>query len=202
MALKYPSDFNFKEALKRISGDEQDARVAFRELYDYFAPNIYVSAKKVLRSQEMANDLMQEVFTDLWVRRKQLTHVLDFEGYMIGMTKLGAFKVIQRAVNAERIKQKHLELMEVQGEPIPAEYSEKLDKIVELLPPKQKEIFKLSKIQGLSGKVIADQFQISVNAVHFHVSQAVKFIKERKHDVISVFLIAVAFIQLFTGFGQ
>lgn len=195
-------DFDFNACLKRISGDEREARVAFRALHDHFAPRIHATAKKVLRSREMADDLVQEVFTTIWVKRTQLSYVLDFEKYLIATTKLEALNLLRKAVNTEVIKRKHLEMMEAQGKLMPVEYSEKLDKIVELLPSPRRQIFILSKIQGMGGNAIADHLKISVDTVHWHVSQAMKFIKEKRHDVISVFLIGIAFIQRFTDFGQ
>lgn len=200
MTQTQPSDFNFNECLKRISGDEKDARVAFRALHGHFGPRIHATAKKVLRSREMADDLVQEVFTTIWVKRKQLSYVLDFQKYLIATTKLEALDLLRKAVNAEVIKRKHLEMMEAQGKLMPVEYSEKLDKIVELLPSPRKQIFVASKIRGLGGKAIADEFKISVDTVHWHISQAIKFIKEKRHDVISVFLIGI--IQRFIDFGQ
>jgi RNA polymerase sigma factor (sigma-70 family) len=198
MAEKVPFDFN--GTLRRLSGDEQVAQVAFKELHDYFGSILYVKARRFMKSQPMAEDLVQEVFTAIWIQRKQLAHIRDLEVYLYGMTKRKAFDLTRRSLNAEIIKRKHLEIMEVhEYDPLREKYATQLEELIELLPPPRKQIFKLAKIEGVDGKAIAERFQISVDLVYQHLTRATKFINQRKHDVTSWLLVGIAFIQRLTG---
>lgn len=198
MAEKVPFDFN--ATLQQLSGKEELSQIAFKELHDYFGPIIYVKARRFMKSQPMAEDLVQEVFTAVWLQRKQVAHIRNFEVYLYGITKRKAFDLTRRNLNAEIVKRKHLEIMEVQEyDPLREKYATQLEELIEMLPSPRKEIFKLSRIEGVDGKVIADHFNISVELVWQHLSRATKFINQRKHDVTSCFLIGLTFIQRITG---
>jgi RNA polymerase sigma factor (sigma-70 family) len=197
MEKERPSDFDFQRALKGISGTEEDARVAFKELHNFFGTTIYVVSKKFLKSPELANDLVQEVFTKVWIKRKELNHVLDFEGYLIGITKNEALGLLRKAIKAECFKREHLEMVDAQKyDPIKEEYANQLDHLVEQLPPRRKEVIKL-KIQGFKAKEISERLKITVLNVHKHIYKATRFINERKHDVISLLLPAIVSYSIF-----
>jgi RNA polymerase sigma factor (sigma-70 family) len=197
MAEKVPFDFN--GTLRRLSGGEEVAQIAFKELHDYLSPNIYVSARKFMKSQVLAEDLVQEVFTAVWEKRKQLTGVLNFEFYLYGMTKRMAYDLTRRSVNAEIIKRKHLEQMKSKEDPFKEILLEEMDEMVKRLPSPRKEIFQLSKVEGVEGKVIAERFNMSVNAVHHHVGRAMKFLSKMKHNGTTFLLITISLIQRLTG---
>jgi RNA polymerase sigma factor (sigma-70 family) len=195
MEDKQPFDFN--SILKDLSGDEERARIAFRELHNLLGTGIYVKAKRFLKSSDMADDIVQEVFTNIWEKRKKLGHVLEFENYLVGITKRRVFDLLRKKVKAEILQKKHIELMEHIGRPdsIGEEHAAKIDELVERLPATRKQIFKLAKFQGIDGKTIAAQFKISADMVYWHVSEATKFIKQKMRDVTLFLVFVFNFIQ-------
>jgi RNA polymerase sigma-70 factor (ECF subfamily) len=149
--------FDFNLILEKLSGQEYLASIAFKELYDRFAPNIYFSAKKFLKSEALAEDVVQEVFTAIWEKRTQISFIQNFESYLYGMTSKKAYDVIRRRVNAEAIKRKHLDLMAVSEDPSKEKYAQQLDALIEKLPYPRKDIFQHAKIDGIQGKAIAER---------------------------------------------
>jgi RNA polymerase sigma-70 factor, ECF subfamily len=90
-------------------------------------------------------------------------------------------------------------LQEVNEEPVnlELEYNElsyKLDKIINDLPERQKEVFLLHKIEGLKYSEIADRLNISVNTIENHMSRALKTIRKKLGDYS---LVAILFLYLF-----
>jgi RNA polymerase sigma factor (sigma-70 family) len=192
MAKVEPSEFDFDRALKRISGTEEEARIAFKELHNFFGTAVYIVGKRFLKSQELADDLVQDVFTKVWNKRKEISHVSDFQDYIIGLTKLEALKLLRHRAMQLTKQAIHLEMMEAQRAALVSpKDSEKFDKLVELLPSPRQQIFK-ARIKGMRGTVIADNFKMSLDTVYWHISQSIKFIKERRHDIISFLAACIA----------
>lgn len=194
--LKYSQE----EALTLLAGEERVAYQVFKELYDEYAESIYVAAKQFLKSPEMAKDLVQEIFTAIWQRRTQLNSVNNFESYLYGMAKNMAYDLIKKALKAELARLEFTAWMEVNDTRSSEKYEHQLEEIVEQLPSKRKQIFRMAKIEGLKYEVIAERLKISTHTVNHNITQALKFIHERKHDVITVVVITIASIQRLIGF--
>ncbi len=70
---------NEKELLIRMSaGDE----VAFREIYHHYSPRIYGKLLKVLKSEDIASELLQELFASIWQRRENIDPDKSFRSYL------------------------------------------------------------------------------------------------------------------------
>jgi len=75
------------------------------------------------------------------------------------------------------------------------ELKEKSEKIIELLPPRQKQIYKLSREKGLTYKEIANKLSISVNTVETHMERALRLIRKNLGEVsISLLILYYLFI--------
>lgn len=195
LVMREPATFDFDRTLKILSRDERDAEVALRELYNHIAPKLYSSAKRRLRSQEFAEDVVQEVFVYIWLKRQELKGIKNFEFYLYGIIKKMCLHVIRSAVNAEIIKRKHLQKLQDQHDPAKEENAKRLESLVAKLPEPRRSIFQLVKIEGMDRKVIAERFNVTVVAVDHHVSRALKFINAAKSKVATCLSAGVALLQ-------
>lgn len=192
--MKKNVSYSSEEALALLAGEEKVAYQVFKELYDEHAESIYVAARQFLKSSEMAKDLVQEVFTAIWLRRTQLANINNFESYLYGMAKNMACDLIKKALKHELARQEFTALMEVSDNRAIEKYGHQLEEIVEQLPSKRKEIFRMAKIEGLKYDVIAERLKISTHTVNHNITQALKFIHEHKHDVTTVVALIAAYL--------
>ena len=163
----------------RISqGDEE----AFTIVYNKYHKLIYVLAYRYLMSVEMAEDVVQHVFTRLWEYRSELCVSISLKNYLFTMTKNHVLNLI-RNENSALIKNYEI----VQAIPVyEDDLIEKLEEkemmslfyqAVELLPPQKREICLMKIKEELSNQEIADKLKLSINTVKTHYSEALKLLR-------------------------
>ena len=153
-------------------------------------------AQMILKSEEDGEDIAQEVFTQLW-EQPQLwaNHSLSMRNYLFIMTKNALFdylkhRQVERNYKEGYIKKISLNDFALQEEALENIYYNELQLIVKItlekMPQKRREIFELSRFQGLQHKEIADRLRISIRTVEHHVYLASAMLKKVLH-VIAVF---------------
>lgn len=180
-----------KELLQRISkGDEK----AFREVFDLYKERFFAAALKMTRSPDAAEEIVQEVFVSLWMRRALLTTVENPPSYLFTIvynTISARFKKIalemkikqmiaERSVDSENIIEEKLEVKEA---------NQRIQSILHRLPEQQQLVYYLSKEEGLSREEIAQKMHISPNTVKNHLLRATKYIREHFNKVMIIILL-------------
>jgi RNA polymerase sigma-70 factor (family 1) len=197
--MKKIDSHNLNDILSILAGEEKAAIVAFKKLYDQYYPGLFIATKKFLKSAEMAEDVVQEVFLAIWDRRTKLTHVNQFDLYLYRIAKNKVSELVIEQLKNNAARQEYAAQVKV---PDDGEYKEQclqqIEKLVQAMPKKKKEIFTLAKLEGFRYEAIAKRLNISLSVVQHTVTKALKFINDRKHDVISVIVGAVAWIQRIT----
>ncbi|MGN7723453.1 RNA polymerase sigma factor [Chitinophaga sp. 22620] len=171
---------------------------AFRNIFDHYYPRLYSAALKMNRSSTASEELVMNVFLNIWKYRSQVHTIQDFSGYLFGILR-------NQVVAAARSKVLAMEDIDnipaaAAGITPPAELSFKeletrYRNAVNRLPQKQKEVFLLSRDQGFSQQEIARQHNISINTVNNHIKAALKLIREDLRDY-QYFLFFIACIPL------
>ena len=160
----------------------QGNQFAFTILFDHYRNGIYHVAFKFLKSKQPAEEIVQEVFTKVWTKRKQLVDILNFEGYLFRMTRNLIFDYLKE-IAKDRMKIKEFIINIENAVPadhalIEEQYNELLHEAVSQLPPQQKQIYRLARIEGLSHEAIAAQLQISKLTVKTHMARALQSIRQ------------------------
>ncbi len=131
------------------------------------------------KDRDAANDAVQESFSNAWVHRESLERMENPEGWMVKTLKN---QVLQEFRTASR-----MEPLENQGEAIqeePAESqaaSQSVKRVfcfLDDLPQKQREVFELREVEGLTYEEIAGYLEISVEQVKVNLHRARKRLKE------------------------
>jgi RNA polymerase sigma-70 factor (family 1) len=168
-----------KELLLRVSmGDE----VAYSQLFRKYWPQVYGTGLRLTRSPEQAKDLAQEMFLKLWDNREKLP----------GIQKLDSFLYTSsRNLIMDHLKKKVLNITNIEflidyfrSDTISAqeklEYQElerEISHAVNNLPGKVKEVFALSRYEGLTHDQIAERLGISPLSSKTYVVRALQEIK-------------------------
>lgn len=175
--MEIARDFSESDYLRRL---KQDDERAFDALFRHYSALVYRFAYSYLKSRPAAEEIVQECFIKIWEKRAQLRDDVPLKGYL--------FTTAHHAVlNELRRDQHHLRLHgQVAAAAGPAsvtneaEYQEMealYQAALQRLPPKQREVFELSRQQGLSYPEIAARQGVSVKTVEAHIMQALKTLR-------------------------
>lgn len=157
---------------------------AIEELYDFYYPRLYNFSKTFLKLEDGIDDILQEVFIKIWQNRSRIKTSSTFNAFIFTITRNLLLNELRSRLTNQKIKEK------VGKMAIPIEYSfieqsefhdlkEKVDKAINELPVRQKQIFTLSRINGYSHKEIAESLNITTKAVEFHIAKAIALLKKK-----------------------
>jgi len=173
--------YSDEELMKEIKADNM---FAFDVLYKKYCKRLYKFGNSILKSQVDTENLIQDVFLNLWENRNKVEKDSAVKSYVFTITYNSAISIIRKKVRESEYVGYLKSLQEVNEEPvnIELEYNElttTLDKIVQVLPQRQKEVYLLHKVEGLKYIEIAELLNISVKTIETHMSRALKTIREK-----------------------
>jgi len=178
------------DLLLRIkNGDE----VAFELVFYRYKGKLYDFIRRSLPADEDAESMVQEVFTKLWINRHQLDPAKSLNGFLYRIARNELFGHLRKVL----VRRKHLEELSFSLErstdttECQIEYKELKTLVAQLvatMPEKRREIFKLSREDGLSYKQIASQLGISENTVDSQIRKALDYLKENLRKKLSLIL--------------
>lgn len=157
---------------------------SLRWLYDQYHKLIYHYCLKLVRQKALAEEATADVFITIWQKRHMINPEAPFDPLLYKIAKDLSYNYLKRIAANDRLKQAFLnstpsayskngEIILIETEAVGSIYA-----IVEKLPPKRKEIFKLRYFDGMNNQAIAEQLNISTNTVREHLARARKFLKE------------------------
>lgn len=161
-----------------------DDKAALQELFNYFYPRLYNFSRSFLKLEEGIDDILQEVFIRIWENRRNIKTPETFNAYIFTITRNLLLNELRSRLNNEKTKAKIFK-KSVAGEYLLSdqiefdELKEQVDQMVAGLPEKQREVFLLSRKEGLSYKEIATKLGIAEKTVEYHISQAIGILKKK-----------------------
>lgn len=163
----------------RVSnGDE----LAFRILFHRYRSKLYKFSLRYVKSVDVAEDIIQDAFLKIWEQRQALQPELSFEAYLFRISRnqiFNEFKKSSRLAAFEAFTLQNItDNRQTEWEVIAQNYQELLHSALELLPPQRRQIFQLSRIEGLSHEEIAQQLNLSKNTIKVQINKALKSIRE------------------------
>jgi RNA polymerase sigma-70 factor (family 1) len=167
-------------------------REAFRRLYDLYWEKLYVVAYRRLRDREVAEELVQNVFTNLWVRREKLAIEKSLSAYLGSSLKYEVLNHLRAQAVRERYAQEHAppEGVEFTQQQLSfEELYERMNREINKLPEKCRLVFTLSRMEGYSNQEIADELDISTKTVEAHMSKALKSLRTGLGEYLPVLLV-------------
>ncbi len=179
---------------------KQGNKEAFDILYNRYSGRIYGNILKLIKDKEIAQELLQDVFVKLWEKRESITIHSSFSAYLFVASKYRVYNFI-RSLSAEQQVQAYLSFTQtdiyqhVEEDLIAKETEQAIQYIIELLPPKRRDVYKLSKIENKSYDEISQLLGISVSTINDHIVKANRFIKEylNKSNYLSLLLLSYFF---------
>ncbi|GEM_PF-193916 len=170
---------NAIDELKVLNGIRNGDEQCFRQLFNVYWSKLYLIAKNVLLNQDDAEDIVQEVFLDIWNRREKLD-VTNIGGYMYVAVRHG----IARKLKGRKLTEFHETLFESIQDSLNVETDIAYDDLVafvkgriSFLPDRCREVFELSRFHHLTNQEIAEKLGISKSTVENQINKALKYLK-------------------------
>lgn len=163
----------------------QGSEYAFTQLFDHYRNAIFGVAIKFLKSPLLAEEVVQDVFLKIWLKRQELGDVQNIEAYIITMARnliLDRLKKQAYEVAAkEELSRQPMHINDADHRLRQQQYEKLLEQAVNQLPPQQKQVYQLAKREQLSYQDIAEQMQLSRLTVKTHMAKALQFIRHYLH---------------------
>ena len=147
-------------------------------LMDDHSNSLFIFIKGVVKSNEIAEELVSDVFVKLWEKRDMYPTINDIQSYLFILARNEAISFLRKRnklhfVHLENIQEYYsVPLESSDPEEFNREMVEKINEAIETLPAKCKMAFSLAKISGLKYKEIAEIMNISPNTVKNHIVYA------------------------------
>lgn len=189
---------NERELLAQIAeGNER----AFKIIYESYRKQMYSSALRLLKSEQLAEEILQEVFLKVWTLNVKLLQIRHLESYLITLTRNRSLNVLRR-IALEHTSEKELaidwaeEHNETEERILLDDFHRILNAGIAELPAKQRQVYQLCYQEAYKYEQVADQLNISPLTVKTHMQQALKFLRAyvRKHSDLAVVLILLKII--------
>lgn len=180
--------------LTSLLEDDEDA---FKQIYKRYAPRLYAAAYNLFRDKPLCEDLIQELFADLWIKRKNL-NIKSLKPYLYTSAKNRALMAMRsgRTMLSETALEKLIADYATDDRLNIRELNDILNKSIDSLPDKCREIFRLSRNEHLSNKEIAERLNISIKTVENQMTIALRRLREQTVEFFAIIIIAIIFSRM------
>ena len=155
-------------------------KASLEEIYKQYWSKLYVYAFNVLRERKICEDIVQEIFVGLWIKRNDI-QISNLDSYLYQSVKYQIFNHFRRSKYKRQLMERLNE--ESRKYKIDESYEKKELKVhiknaISKLPEQRRLIFQMSRYEGLSNKEISDNLNISLQTVKNQISESLKFIRK------------------------
>jgi len=155
---------------------------ALTELYNSYWQMLFVSTYNVLKNKELCEDIIQDVFMNIWHNREKLEIKISLKGYLYACARYQVFNQFRKNKDKIHIEffddlDKRFQYATPETEMMHNELMQQINCIIETLPEKCQMVYKLSREERLSHKAIAEHLNISTKTVENHISKALQIIR-------------------------
>jgi RNA polymerase sigma-70 factor (family 1) len=159
---------------------DYDDVAAYKKLFFHFFLPLKSFSFSILKTKEIAEEVVSDVLIEIWARRKQLPEIEDLKMYLYVSVRNASLRKLQQTQKTTVLSLDDLEVEFASADPdaeaslITGELARKIELAIEQLPPQCKIIFKLAKEDKLKYKEIAVLLNISVKTIDNQLSTALK----------------------------
>lgn len=177
---------------------KEESQNAFAEIYHRYWSLMYMHALKMLKDEDDTRDVLQDTFTCLWLNRETIDENSNLAGYLYTCTRNKVLDLIAK----QRVRVNYLDslaaFIETNSNGIidiitEKEVAQALEKEIQQLPAKMKEVFEMRVYKHLAYKEIADELSLSDKTVKKQISNAIKILRPKLHHLSgwAVFLLLI-----------
>ncbi len=167
-----------------VLGLKEGNEEAFKTLYQHFCTKLYHYIFQYVKSAHVSEELVQEVFIKIWLKRSELKEKKDFSSFLFVVTRNMIYDHLRKLANRNKLHKTYFEFQELLtnrtfDDVQLKEYERFLNNIVHTLSKQKQKIYILSTKEGKNDKEIAEILGISSKTVKNNLWEILKVIKEQ-----------------------
>jgi RNA polymerase sigma-70 factor (family 1) len=185
------------ELVRNLKSGKQNA---FDTIFKKYYTFLCVEAKGYFRNPHLAEEIVCDVFTKLWQNKASLDIEVSLREYLHKAVHNNCINYYRMQKVQERLKQevdekqkRAFSLVDIGQDPleytIMNEFEEHVKNAIEMLPPRYKQAFKLSRFENMTYEEIAVEMGISINGVKMNIKKALEFLREKLSDYLTIIII-------------
>lgn len=170
---------SYSELLLNLSQGDQKA---FADIYNLFYPGLLEHVNKKVRDDSAAEDILHDLFMSLWKTRGKISDIQSLPAYLYTSCRYLIINHIKKSSLSESLSEQDHHEMNANEQPLEERlyyryFLDIVNKEIENLPEKCRQIFKLSRQEYKSNREIAEYLEISESTVENHIYKALKKLK-------------------------
>lgn len=178
-----------KNVLKELRNGDANS---LKFLFDTFYSSLCNYAFQFLNDYDMAEEVVQNLFVKIWEKRNTFEIEISVKNYLFRSVRNQCINLIQH----EKVKQLHAQKIREalfadeasESYFLEVEMASKIESVIETLPEKRREIFRLSREEGLKYREIAEKLEISVKTVETQMGLALRALRDKFKNSILLFI--------------
>lgn len=167
-----------------ISGLQEGSISAFNNIFSLYHKRIYNFCRNLNQSSDEAGETVQKVFIALWEQRFQVDEKKSLASYLYTIARYMVYQEFRQQVYKKAVFNRFIlnsiDLNEsTKDEVLYNELLSFFESVIDKLPKRQREIFRLSRFSGLTYRQIADNLNITENTVDTQIRRALEFVRKK-----------------------
>jgi RNA polymerase sigma-70 factor (ECF subfamily) len=181
-----------------IRGLRERNKVVFDFVFHYYYSGLCLFAEKITGDFKTAEDIVQDLFVHLWIKNESIQINLSLKNYLFTAVKNRALDHIKK-VSGKSGKINHTLQNHLTGENLSlqwfaeSELEQAVEQCLKLLPARCREIFVMSRMDGLKNQEIAERLNISNRTVEVQISNALKILRTNLRNYFPGLLFLILF---------
>ncbi len=169
-----------KSCFLNSGGGEQRA---FEQIYQLYSERIYGRLIRLLKDEDIADSILQDVFLRIWERRAQIDPAQPFKAYLYKIAENFVYDYFRKVARDKKLQVKLRAAAadyydQIEENIFKKEYEALIGEAILKLPPQRQKVFLLCKIEGKSYEEAASLLGISISTVSNQLVKATKSVKE------------------------
>lgn len=171
---------NEKNLLQLIAdGDEQ----AFKNLFDKYRSRLFHYIARIVKSEQIAEELVMDVFLKIWVGRNLITQIENFDGFLFRIAHNKTIDFLRSVAKDAKLHEMlwdEIQIADTVHADSPLliqEFERKIREAIVLLSPQQKKVYELCRHQDFTHDQVASLLHISKSTVNNHIVNSQRFIR-------------------------
>ena len=166
---------------------------AFGDLYEKYHRILYFFALNLSKNSYDAEELVQSVFVSIWETRQNIDPERPFNAYLFSITRHRFYNMLRKRITENcyidyLLHQDHQADNNFEKQMEDNEINEIIQKLLQQVPNRRQEIFRMSRDENLSYKQIAEKLQISENTVDSQIRNVLNFLRKELPKYLKILL--------------
>lgn len=177
-----------------ISQIRKGNRVAFNSLYVRYWEALYRFGYGILKDEDQAKDILQDIFLALWRNRESL-EIKSASAYLYRAVRYEVTRALRKGMLTGAYEEYLADLPSsdsCETDLHLADLELHVNETLERMPKKSREVFYLSRFKDLSNKEIADKLSLSQRTVEWHISSALQHLRQSMNRLATLLACAIS----------